>query len=198
VVSGHRIALLLVGSALLLAPPVAGCDDSEPASDWDDHVNERRGYTVSIPPGWHVAERSLTPTVTDPVEILSVASFPIAPGEEVCRTLSRIPPDEALVTVQERGRGTRGDPTFPPRPASFEPDPRLPGNSTWPYCMRGDGGRPIPMLDYWFGFRDARRAFHVLVGLGKAAPEAVRREAFGILDSLRLDSDVRPDWEASG
>ena len=91
------------------------------------------------------------------------------------------------MTLQERSRAARGDPTFPQRPANFEPDPRLPGNSELPYYVRGYRRPPIPMLDYWFGFRDAGRAFHVLVGVGREDPDEVRREAFGILDSLRLD-----------
>jgi hypothetical protein len=174
--------LLLVACAF-----IAACNDSKPASGWDKHRNERRGYTLSLAPGWHLAKRSLSPSLVDPVEILSVATFPIRRGEELCHALAGIPPDHALVTLQERSRASRGDPTFPPRPANFERDPRLPGNSELPYCLRGYRGPPIPMLDYWFGFRDAGRAFHVFVGIGKEAPEEVRREAFGILDSLRLE-----------
>jgi hypothetical protein len=179
VLGERRTVPLLVACVLVLA----GCDDS----DWDEYRNERRGYTVSLPPGWHLARESLSPTLVDPTEILLVATFPIRRGQELCGALARIPPDQALVTLQERARAPRGDPTFPPRPASFEPDPRLPGKSELPYCARGHKGPPIPMLDYWFGFRDAGRAFHVFVGIGKEAPEEVRREAFGILDSLRLE-----------
>jgi hypothetical protein len=91
------------------------------------------------------------------------------------------------VTVQERACALRDDPTFLPRPERFEPNPRLPGTSELPYCARGYKGPPIPMLDYWFGFRDAGRAFHVFVGIGKEAPEEVRREAFGVLDRLDVE-----------
>ena len=184
-----------------LAAVLAGCsgdEDGEPPSDWREHVSERRGFRVSVPPGWHRAERSLSPSLTDPVEILTVATFPL-PGERgICRSLAAIPPDQALVSVQERGRAARRDPTFPPRPASFEPDPKLPGRSTWPYCLRGDVRAPIPMLDYWFGFRDAGRAFHVLVGIGRKTPAEVRRDAFRILDTLRFDPEVRPGRRSAG
>jgi hypothetical protein len=182
-----RTARLLIAGAILLALVVGGCDDSQPAPDWDQHVDRRRGYTVSTPPGWHLARRSLTPSLVDPAEILAVGTFPIRRGEELCQALAKIPPDEAFVTLEERARAPRGDPTFPRRPERFEPNPRLPGKSELPYCARGYKGPPIPMLDYWFGFRDAGRAFHVFVGIGKEAPEEVRREAFGILNSLRLE-----------
>jgi hypothetical protein len=183
VLGDRPTVLLLVGCALLLA----ACDDSEPTSDWHRHRNEQYGYTVSLPPGWHLAKGSLSPSLVDPVEILSVATFPIHRGEELCHSLVRIPSDQAVVTIQERSGAERGDPTFRSRPANFEPDARLPGTSELPYCLHGYKGPPIPMLDYWFGFRDAGRAFHVFVGIGKETPEEVRREAFGILDGLRLD-----------
>jgi hypothetical protein len=54
------------------------------------------------------------------------------------------------------------------------------------------------MLDYWFGFGDAGRAFHVLVAIGRNARPELRRDAFRILDSLRFDPSVKPDWRASG
>jgi hypothetical protein len=54
------------------------------------------------------------------------------------------------------------------------------------------------MLDYWFGFSDAGRAFHVFVGIGKDAPPDVRRDAFRVLDSLRFDPAVKPGWRSSG
>jgi hypothetical protein len=131
------------------------------------------------------------------VEIFLAATFPLEPSRGLCRSLAGIPPDQALVTLQERGSGARGDPTFAPRPSSFEPDPDLPGTSTWPYCLGGDDKPPIPMDDYWFGFKDAGRAFHVFVGVGRAAPPELRREAFEILNTLRFQPG-KPDWPSAG
>jgi hypothetical protein len=161
------------------------------------YPDRRWGYTVAVPEGWHLAEASLTPTLVDPREILAVATFPLPRGGSVCDSLERVPPAEAFVTVQERAHGADGREGFPARPASFEPDPELPGLSTWPYCD-GDAEPPIPMLDYWFGFSDAGRAFHVFVGIGEDAPSDVRREAFDLLDSLRFDPAVKPDWPSAG
>jgi hypothetical protein len=191
-----RIALTLVLAA-------AGCGGGDGAAGpatgaWREHVDERRGVRVSLPPGWNRARQPASPSIGDPVEILLVATFPMTESRGLCRSLTSIPPDQALVTLQERGRGAFGGPSFRPRPASFEPDPKLPGTSTWPYCVHGDDHPPIPMDDYWFGFGDAGRAFHVFVGVGKDAPEEVRREAFEILDTLRFDPGVKPDWQSAG
>jgi hypothetical protein len=177
----------------------AAAADPGPAPEgWREHVDERRGFRVSLPPGWHRAEQSLSPSMGDPVEILLVGTFPLDESRGLCRSLTGIPPDQALVTIQERGRGAYGGPSFPPRPATFQPDPRLPGTSTWPYCVNGDDEPPIPMDDYWFGFGDAGRAFHVFVGIGREASPDVTGQAFQILDTLRFDPEVKPDWRSAG
>jgi hypothetical protein len=56
--------------------------------------------------------------------------------------------------------------------------------------------RKLPVTDHWFGFSDAGRAFHVLVIVGRSASERVRTETWEILDSLRFDRSVKPDWPA--
>ena len=169
---------------------------AQPPSHWREHVDERRGFSVSFPRGWHRARRS--PTIGDPVEILSVATFAFSRNRGLCRSLAAVPPDQALVNLMERGRGAYGGPSFPARPLKFMPDPELPGTSTWRHCAGGEQPGPAPVLDYWFGFGDVGRAFHVMVALGKAARPAVRRQAFRILDTLRFDPDVKPHWRSVG
>jgi hypothetical protein len=190
---------------MALVAAAAGCGETERVErpqGWSSYLDRHRGYEVTIPSSWHRARRSLTPGYVDPVEILSVATFPLREGDELCGdrrgVLARVRPGGALVTVQERGRGAYGGTGFPPRPARFRPDPDLPGRSTWPVCAARRGEPPIPMLDYWFGFSDAGRAFHVLVAIGEGAPAEVRRDAFGILDSLRFDPGKTPHWNSSG
>jgi hypothetical protein len=41
-------------------------------------------------------------------------------------------------------------------------------------------------------------AVAVVAGCGDEAPAEVRREAFALLDTLRLDPDVQPDWAPAG
>jgi hypothetical protein len=156
-----------------------------------------KGYTVTVPNGWHRAGYSLTPTITDPVELLSLATSPFGGRDGICDALARVVPNGAFVTVEERGRGAYRGSYFPPRPARFRREPADESNSTWPYCGVPNGAPPIPMDDYWFGFSDAGRAFHVLVAFGKDAPEDVRDQAWAALDSLRLDPEVMPDWAST-
>jgi hypothetical protein len=190
------LVLVIVGVLIAVEAQSHGERAGELASA-STYQDPRRGYTVTVPGGWHRAEASLAPTLVDPREILAVATFPLQNGD-LCDALQRVPPGEAFVTVQERGRGAYGSGGFPARPARFEPDPALPGSSAWPYCVGGDDKPPIPILDYWFEFSDAGRAFHVFVGIGTGASTHVRREAFDILNSLRFDAAVKPDWNTVG
>jgi hypothetical protein len=196
--------VLAVGLVLLL---LGGGDSGQSGerggtpSGWSTFENERRGYTVSFPPEWSRADRNLTEGITDPVEILTLATFPLRGHDQLCGrrgALAEVRPDAALVTLQERGRGAYRGLDMPLRSGRFRPDPDLPGMSVWPYCAAGSERRRVPMDDYWFGFSDAGRAFHVLVAIGKEAPADARRDAFRILDSLRFDSSVKPDWRSSG
>jgi hypothetical protein len=87
------------GDADSRRPEVQRARDARPVSDSRDYVNERRGFRVSLPPGWHRAELSLSPMVTDPVEILTVATFPLPGDRGLCRSLAAVPPDEAMVNL---------------------------------------------------------------------------------------------------
>lgn len=117
------------------------------------------------------------------------------------RVRARFPTGAGGVHRQGRTRDgsgirTRGASHQPPQPS---PAPRslpargFPDGSTFTDCFVGD----LPVEDHWFGFADAGRAFHVLVIIGRAASSDVRDEAWSILDRLRFDPDVRPDWKAS-
>jgi hypothetical protein len=156
------------------------------------------GYTVTVPDGWHRAEQSLTPTLTDPREILSLGTFPLRYRRSECAhvptsALEDMTAADVFVTIQERGLDPDSDwPDFPPRPAHFRFEPGQ--DSEAPHCVRGS----VRFVDHWFGFSDAGRHFHVEVALGTAAAEDLRREAYRILDSLRLDPNVKADWRASG
>ena len=51
--------------------------------------------------------------------------------------------------------------------------------------------------DHFFNFTDGDRHFDVLVAFGPSASSARQHDAWQILDSLRIDPNVRPDWQAS-
>jgi hypothetical protein len=52
--------------------------------------------------------------------------------------------------------------------------------------------------DHWFEFTDGGRHFHVDVAFGPRTPAATRRQAWAILDGLRVGRTVRPDWNSAG
>jgi hypothetical protein len=160
-------------------------------------VEGERGLAVELPEGWQRAAATLTPRLTDPVEVLAVGTFPLREGGDNCshmaeRALTEIGARDAFVTLLERGydRGSTW-PDFPPRPERFGPG--LGGPSEASACVRGSR-----FTDHWFGFTDGGRHFHVLVAFGPDAPPAVRDQAWAVLDSLRVDPSIQPDWPSSG
>jgi hypothetical protein len=91
-------------------------------------------------------------------------------------------------------RGADSDSTwagFPPRPARFGPD--LGGPSEARACVPS-----AHFTDHWFAFSDGARHFHVLVAFGPQASAKVQRQAWRILDGLRVDQSVLPTWQSSG
>jgi hypothetical protein len=160
-----------------------------------------RGFSAELPPGWFRATGPITPHITEPREILTVATVPIAGADPrgICDPRSRpalpeFTATDALVTIQESGRGALrlNRLSHPPRPDRFRPDDFEDG-SMFTDCFVGD----LPVDDHWFGFSDAGRAFHVLVIVGRDARDDVRDEAWAILDRLRFDPRVRPRWKAT-
>jgi hypothetical protein len=189
-------AVLLIGCGSESRPdrPV------QASAEWTVEIDRDHGFSVELPSGWTRAAGKITPQITDPLEILTVGTLPIAGADPhgVCEpgsqpALPAFTEQDALVTLQESGRGAlRINPlSHPPRPDHFRPE-SFPHGSTFTDCFVGD----LPVEDHWFGFADAGRAFHVLVIIGRAAPRHVRDEAWSILDRLRFDPHVRPDWKA--
>jgi hypothetical protein len=166
--------------ALVALAPVA-CGDDGGTDPSTVHQRPAMGYSLTIPDGWHRAAHSLTPAITDPVEMVSLATTPFRQGEGVCRALDRVARKGALVMVRERLDGGAGAPGFPTRP-----------------CAGRDSEPPQPMDRYRLGFRDRGRAVYVEMAFGKEAPAATRAEAFALLDSLRLaPAGPRPTFSVS-
>jgi hypothetical protein len=192
--TADRFAALALASTLA----VIACGE-EPASAPPTQLvtDQTHGLAVELPPGWQHATASLTPGLVDPREVLSVATFPLHYRPTECAHvagsgLDDLGPHDAFLTLQERGLdrdATWRD--FPPRPARFGSE--LGGPSEASACVPS-----ARFTDHWFAFTDGDRHFHVLVAFGAQAPAAVRDEAWAILDSLRIDPQVRPDWRSSG
>ena len=197
-----RLAILPVA---LSAAVLAACgqqvsrpvEDERPAPDWITYRSAEWGYTVSFPSSWQRAELPVT-RITDPREILSLGTFPLRYRATRCEAFAGgvredLGPSGALLTILERGFDRSSEwLDFPPRPERFGPSPENAKGSE-PACgdRPGTDGR-------WLNFTDAGRHFHALVVFGPDAPSTVRREAWRILNSLRLDLNAKPDWPAGG
>lgn len=164
---------------------------------WTNYQSAEWGYTVSFPTSWRRAESPVS-RITDPREILALGTFPPRHRPTNCEAFAGsaredLGPSDAFLTILERGvdRGAEWL-DFPPRPNRFGPTPEN-AEGADPACgdRRRTDGR-------WLNFTDAGRHFHVLMVFGPDAPPAVRRDAWQILNSLRLDPSAQPDWPASG
>jgi hypothetical protein len=202
VVAAALAAVAIAGAAVLSAVSDTAGPDERPATPptdvWTTTVNTPHGFTVSVPPGWQLSAESLTPELLDPRELLSAATFPLAHRHGPCNhmpvgALSAMGPADGFVSVQERGGGRRASVAgFPPRPASFGASVEQ-RDGDIASCL----GHTADTVEYWLPFRDAQRRFYALVVLGARAPERVKDEAFAILDRLRFDPTVQPDWKSS-
>lgn len=146
-----------------------------------------RRFTVEIPGGWRRAREVVIPEVTNPREILVVSTFALDASREQCgpfydHVLDQMGPGGGLVAVQERlGHAVAGPRAFPARPAQF----RLPLRNPEPRGC-GDRRERTPVRAWWIPFRAAGRSFYAQVAIGPRAPGSLRRDARGLLDSLRF------------
>jgi hypothetical protein len=149
---------------------------------WEAYRDEPDGFSIDVPPRWVVSPGSLTPSLTDPREILAVGTGALLAGGDRCahvpeRALDALGPADALVTLVEFD-GRRG---LPPRPADLiaaageDPESRD--------CL-ADAGR----IDYrLIPFADAGRDFYLYVAFGERVSDERRSEAETLLASLRFD-----------
>jgi hypothetical protein len=187
-----RSLALLAAALLLSACGATGAATERPAptpDPWTAHRDASRGYTISVPPGWQVAQESLTPNLSDPREIFSLATFPLRHHASECAHMPSALDDlgdaGALVTVMERGRGSSHG--FGPRPARFGPQEPSSNLECLPSGVEGN----------WFPFTDGGRAFYGLVAFGPHATAEVRTQAFDVLTRARYDAGFVPGWGAT-
>jgi hypothetical protein len=169
----------------LSAAVAAGCGSGDTNVETAGRTTGSAGVEVRIPPGWRAIRGPLN-EVTEPAQVLAVASVPINLGPDPahnCRPgdlLARLPADQAAVQIVDyaQGPGDAGHPNrgdFPPRPRSFRLDRRL-------YAEYECSGP-----SYIIRFRDQGRALQATVWLGpKRVDPEVRRQVIALLDSLRV------------
>lgn len=202
----HRRATAAASVLLVAGLAVVGVgrpDSSDPArvvttADSIIATEPAHGFSVEHPPTWRRATTSLTPNLTDPIEILSLGTGDLPPGGQACAqfpvaALEAMRPTDAFITVQERlspqaaglAPGQPFDETagFPDRPDQFPPAGSK-DTSVVVDCLAAP-----PVFDHWwFAFNDADRGFYVLVAIGTEATGQTRAEAWAILNSLHVDT----------
>jgi hypothetical protein len=192
-----RVLAAIVAAALVGCGAAASDERAAVRPGPTTYHDSGRGYTVTFPAHWHRAEERLLPTLLDPVEILSLATFPLQRGDQACwhGSLEGFTADDVFLTILERGLDPGSSwPDFPARPERFRFESGQ--QSEFGDCLRKVRG--IELRDHWFRFSDAGRHFHVLVAIGASASEQAADEAYRILDSLAFDPSVQPDWRSSG
>jgi hypothetical protein len=174
-----RFALGATIAALVLA----GCSDehrSRPSATFS-----ARGVTVELPAGWHAAHANLTPNLSDPREVLAVASYRLRYRPDDCAqvpvsALRDLGARGAFVELEERAKSGPPSSEFPRRPPHF--GPALGGPSEATACVPG-----TRMSEHWFGFTDHGRHFYVRVAYGPAASSATKNDAWKLLDGLKVE-----------
>jgi hypothetical protein len=188
-----RTAEVRVAVAVVIALALAGCGQrADPKTEYRAH-----GLTVELPPRWHAAATNLTPNLGDPREVLAVGTFPLRYRPHDCAqvpvsALADLGRRNAFVELEERGIDPHGLWTeFLPRPRHFGPG--LGGRSEGADCVP-----KARLSEHWFAFTDRGRHFYGRVAFGPAASGSTRKQAWEILDSLRVDAGARPGWKAVG
>jgi hypothetical protein len=195
-----RIAALLRGVLALTAVALAetkenagAIDGLDPPPGWTTYRDAQHGLSLTLPPGWHRARRSLTPSLIDPREILSIGSYrPRYKRRSRCGVpgcpmpaLDGFGRGDVLISIQERRHVRRPrDAGFPPRRRPFALEPmrlHYPPGARW-RCARRVLGRTS-----WTAFTDNARAFYAFVAVGRSATSVTRREARRVIETLVFD-----------
>lgn len=157
----HVLPILVVG--LLLGGCLGSDETPNEAREGvaDSAIAKAHRVQLHLEPGWQAAERSLTPDLLNPKELLSVGTLAMKPGSCATvpsRTVEAMRPGDALITIQERAEGRPED--YPPRPKSFRVRPSIDNFECAPQDLKVDS----------FVFREAGRHFYVLVVVDRGAP----------------------------
>jgi len=170
-------------AAAIVALVIAGCHDKRSTSPHSTYSSHR--VTVELPAGWQAARVSLTPNLSDPREILAVGTYPLRYSPHDCAqapvsALRALGQGDAFIELQETLAGGPPSSDFPKPPSHFGPS--LGGPSEASACVPGKR-----FTEHWFGFSDHARHFYALVAFGPAASKATRGDAWGVLDSLKVE-----------
>jgi hypothetical protein len=170
------------GSAEEMLAPAEMTTQPPALTTYDDQEGR---FSIRYPAAWERSMQSLAPGLTDPREIVSVGSYHMRPGGELCahlpvNALEDLSPADAFLTIQERAQPHLAD--YPPRPTQFDlgkPTEGFDGE----LCVR----EPGDLDQWWLPFRDGSRAFYALVALGTSASKETRQQVTQTLNSFHID-----------
>jgi hypothetical protein len=177
------LALAGLMAALVWAMGLSSCSSGGAGGSAATFESKSGGVSITVPAGWHASSGRLT-GLLDPRERLVLTSFPLAgnarsPGCSPEGLLRQLPSSGiAALLLEYMHTGARRN--FLRRPNRFELRPGVRAGFDC-FSPQPIGGAQL------FNFRDAGRAFQLLIAVGKAATAATRRIAARALDSLRID-----------
>jgi hypothetical protein len=160
--------------------------------------DEARGYAITYPDGWAVADKNLTPWLSSPSEILSLGTFPLRVSEHpddgfrlfdapvAPAALQDMQSDDAFISLQESGGVSAG--STESRPDHFGPlgcDESIYGCHPSEELPRP--WRDAPFRAWWIPFEDAGRAFYLFVAIGTEATPQLRQQAWAVADSISFE-----------
>ena len=180
----RRLPILL---ALVAAATGCGEQRRQAREPWVTHADTAHAFRVSYPASWQRSAASLTPTLIDPREILSVATFAARPrengncGHVPAGAAAEMGSGDVLLSIQER----RGPGGFEDRRRPFALGPVRQGDMA--ACAR----RP-DLQERFGGFRDRGRGVYVLAAFGAGASDRRREDVERVVDSLVLE----PAWRS--
>ncbi len=149
-----------------------------------------RGVAAPYARGWQQPPRPLHNS-TDPREVFTVATFRLRRGAGVCtpflsQALEDLPRSGAFVTITERSRESALDSGgFAPLPARLPPRPA----ADYRDVDKSHGCAPeADFTSWWIPFRLEGRYFYAHVIFGANASASTQREAWQVLEDLRVDA----------
>lgn len=140
--------------------------------------------SVDVPPGWEAADRSLTPDLEDPREVVAVGTYPLRPGGPCAHVpgnaLADLPDDGAFVWIATDSGPTAETPLEElvlPSPPTAETEIGA--------CTPGAGPSP-DFLVSWGRYERDGESVYALVAFGLDATEETQLQAIDIVNSLRF------------
>lgn len=150
---------------------------------WLTYHDRGHRFVVDYPSRWIRANVRLTPFLSNPREVLTIATFPLRPGGPRCaqfptRALSRLESVDVLLSIQEQfGIGSPSTSDFRPKPTHVA---LAMGHRTEAeQCVT----RPR-FVSHMIGFSQAGRRFLAFIAIGTGVPAAESAVALRVIDSF--------------